>query len=369
MSLRSIEKIGIVGGGINAALLCLEARKKGIQTTIVDPHMYCAASKIADEHLVSPLGKDILHKLIQRTDFIVFMTKLEDVDDYSLLLKEKANVYPSIEVLEALSSRRRFLEEMEQLELPTVRYKILEDEAEVLELLKDIELPISITKHYENKFQEKQSDQTLLFSDEDIVDLLIGKNKKVDYWLVEEMHLEPIELSIGVTRDVKSKMYTYGVSEDVYDGDNWVQSYVPARTTKTLQREATALARRTVRRLDGTGTFTVRIVVGEDKELYVRDVQPYPLENAVYTKENCSISQYDHLIRTILGLPLYPATSNTGVIFSYLERQASPEDVEAMNKILEKPGTNMHSFKGKTSRDTKLLYTFKADNWDDLEET
>ncbi len=367
MSLTSLEKIGIMGGGVNAALLCLEAKKKGIQTTIVDPDMYCPASKVADEHLVTSLNKNALFKLIQRTDAIVFATKLEDADDYSPLLKEKTPVYPQIEVLETLSSRQRFLWKMEQKGVPIIKYKRLETEIEVLELLKDIELPISITKHYKTQTQNSQSNEIVLLSDEDIVDLLIEKDKQVDYWLVEEIHLESVELSVGVTRDVKKKVYTYSVAEDIYDGSDWIQSHVPARITKTLQNKAIALAKRAVRTLGGIGTFTVNISVSEDKELYVRDMHPYAMENAIYTNESCNISQFDHLIRTMLGLPLYPATFD-GVLFSHLEKGTLLADVENMTSLLAKPGTNVYSFKGKVNDDTLLLYTFKGDNWEELEE-
>ena len=366
MSLTSIEKIGIMGGGINAALLCLEAKKKGIKTTIVDKDMYCPASNVADEHLVAPLNKNTLFKLIQRTDAIVFSEKLENIEDYRPLLKQNTPVFPEVEVLEVLSSRQRFLWKMEQQDLPIVKYKRLENEIEVLELLKDIELPISITKHYKTQASNNQVDEILLLSDEDVVDLLIEKDKKIDYWLVEEIRLEAMELSVGVTRDVKNKMYTYSISEDVYDGGNWVQSHTPARITKTLQKQVIALARRAIRKLGGIGTFTVNILVDEDKTLYIRDVHPYALENAVYTNEGCNISQYDHLIRVILGLPLYPATFS-GVMFSHLESGTLLADMENMSGVLARCGTNVYSFKGKTSDDARLLYTFKADTWEELE--
>lgn len=363
MSLESIEKIGIMGGGINAALLCLEAHKKGIETTIVDEDLHCPASGIADEHLVSPLNKTILLKLIQRTDVIVFANKLENINDYSPLLKEKAKVYPQIEILEILSSRRRFLWKMEQLEIPTIKYEILEEEIEVLDLLREVELPVSITKHYKDKY-----DEFVLLSDEDMVDLLVDKDIKVNYWLVEEIPLDSLELSVGISRDEKNKMFDYSVCEDLYDGDSWIQGHVPARITKTLQRQAIALARRTIRRLDAIGTFTVNIVVDQEGKLIVRDVQPFALANAIYTKEGCNISQYDHLIRIILGLHLYPAEFE-GVVFSYLEKESGNSGLGSMRMMLEKQGSNMYSFKGKAYDSTRHLYTFKADSWEDLEQT
>ncbi|NLI90171.1 MAG: ATP-grasp domain-containing protein [Epulopiscium sp.] len=363
MILESVEKVGIMGGGINAALLCLEAHKKGIKTTIVDQDLHCPASSIADEHLVSPLNKTILLKLIQRTDVIVFANKLKSISDYSPLLKEKAKVYPQIEILETLSSRRRFLWKMEQLEIPTIKYKILEDEIGLLDLLREVELPVSITKYYKDKY-----DEFVLTSDEDMVDLLVDKDRKVNYWLVEEIPLDSIELSVGISRDRKNKMYDYSVCEDLYDGDTWIQGHVPARITKTLQRQAIALARRTIRRLDATGTFAVNIVLSQEGELIVRDVQPFALASAIYTEEGCGISQYDHLIRIILGLPLYSAEFE-GVVFSYLEKESANSGARSMKNMLEKQGSNMYSFKGKTYDSARQLYTFKADSWEDLEQT
>lgn len=362
-----IDQIGIMGGGTNAALLCLEAKKKGIRTTIVDNDMYCPAAHIADEHLVAPLNKNALLKLIQRTKAIVFTAKLEDPEDYSPLLKEKIPVYPEFEVLDALSSRQRFLWKMEQQEIPIIPYTRLEDEIEVLELLKDIELPVSITKYYKSQSQDNQSDEIVLLSDEDLVDLLIEKDKQIEYWLVEEIYLESIELSVGVTRDIKGKIYTYGVAEDVYDSGSWIQSHIPARITKTLQNKATALAKKAIRKLGGTGTYTVNISMDKDKELYVRDIHPYALENAVYTNESCSISQYDHLLRTLLDMPLFPSVFD-GVVFVHLENSTITGGIDNMSEILVKPGTNVYAFPGKGPNDSTSLYTFRADTWEQLEE-
>ena len=361
----TVDKIGIMGGGMNAALLCLEAKKKGIKTTIVDQNMYCPAASIADEHLVAPLNKYTLLKLIQRTNAIIFTSKLEAVDDYSPLLKEKIPVYPGLEILETLSSRQRFLWKMEQQEIPIMPYTRLEDELELLEHLKEMQLPASITKYYKTQSKSNPSDEILLLSDEDLVDLLIDKDKQVDYWLVEEIPLESVELSVGVTRDIKGRLFTYSVAEDVYDDGKWIQSQIPARITKTLQNKAIVLAKRVIRKLGGIGTFTVKISVGQDKELYVRDIYPYATENAVYTNENSTISQYDHLIRTVLGMPLYEAKVK-GVMLLYLVNDGFHDGDKLLGKILEKEGTNVYAFPGKNKNDTSVLYTFKADTWKEL---
>ena len=355
-----IDQIGIMGGGTGAALLCLEAKKKGIRTTIVDSDMYCPAARIADEHLVTPLNKNALIKLIQRTKAIVFTAKLEDPEDYSPLLKEKIPVYPEFEVLDTLSSRQRFLWKMEQQEIPIIPYTRLENEIELLELLKDIELPVSITKYYKSQSQDNPSDEIVVLSDEDLVDLLIEKDKQIDYWLVEAIYLESVELSVGVTRDVKGKIYTYSVTEDIYDSGSWIQSHIPARITKTLQTKAINLAKKAIRKLGGTGTYTVRISVDQDKELYVRDIYPYAVENAVYTNESCSISQYDHLLRTILGMPLFPSVFD-GVAFVHLENSLITGGIDNISQVLVKPGTNVYAFAGKVPGESTLLYTFKAD--------
>ncbi len=366
MPVTQINKIGIMGGGISAALLCLEAKKKGLKTIIVDEDMYCPAASIADEHLVAPLNKHTLLKLIHRSHAIVSTTKLEDPNDYSPLLKEKISVYPELETLEILSSRQKFLWKMEQQDIPIIAYTRLEDELEVLDLLKDVELPVSMTKYYKTQQQDNVSSEILLLSDEDLEELKIEKDKQVDYWLVEEIHLEARELSVGVTMDINKELFTYSVTEDTYDHGKWTQSHVPARITKALRNKAMTLAQEAIGKLDAIGTFTVNICVAKDKTLYVRDIHPYPTANAVYTCENGNISQYDHLLRTLLGIPLFPYESS-GIMLLYLERKVTRDQRELIRQVLANPGTNLYTFKGKTPNDTALLYTFKADTWKQLE--
>lgn len=366
MSLIELEKIGIIGGGINAALLCLEAKKKGIKTTIVDEDMYCQAASIADEHIVAPLNEQSLLKLTHRVDVVVFTKDLNRISDYQALLEEDIPVYPNFELLEMLYSRQRLLWKMEQNDIAVGPYKKLKDELSVLEELKTTDLPVTITKYYKDLSSPKEYQEFIIESEEDIVDLVMTQSDEAEYWLFEERSQNITELSIAVTRDIKNKVYTYSISEDIYEKGKWVKSYIPARITKTLQNKAVSLARRVIRTLEGVGAFTVKIFVTKDKELHVNKVLPYPVANAVYTNESCSISQYDHWIRVMLGMPLFPSECN-GVTFVNLENISEFEEFEDTSKLLTKVGSNLYAFKRKLVNDRTLLYTFRADTWEELE--
>ena len=366
MSLIELEKIGIMGGGLNSALLCLEAKKKGIKTTIVDEDMYCPAANIADEHLVAPLNEESLLKLTHRVDAVVFTKKLNRLSDYGVLLQEGIPVYPDVELLEVLSSRQKFLWKMEQNDIAIAPYKKLQDELGVFEELKNKDLPVSITQYYKDISGPREYQELIIETEEDVVDLLMIRNDEIDYWLLEERAQNMTELSIAVTRDIKNKVYTYSISEDIYEKDKWIKSYIPARITKTLQNKATSLARRVIRTLEGVGAFTVKLSLTKDKELYVKEVLPYPIANAVYTNESCTISQYDHWIRVMQDMPLFSSEFN-GVTFVNVEHKSEVEEINDTSQFLTKVGSNLYSFKGKLINDRTLLYTFVADTWVELE--
>lgn len=365
MSVIELDKIGIVGGGINSALFCLEAKKKGIKTAILDPDMYCLAANIADEHLVAPFNESALLKLIHRVDAVLFTHKLDTQKDYKALLKESIPVYPEFETLETLFTRERFLWKMEQHDIPIMPYKILNDEIDVLEAIKNIDFPISVTQYYKGTIDSKDCNEIILKSEEDIIDLFVEQQEKIDYWIVQENPEKNMELSVGVTRDSKSKLYVYSVAEDIYEKEELIKSYVPARTTKTLQNKAISISKRAVKALDGIGTFTVKLGVTKDKEIYVKNIVPYSIENSVYTNESCSISQNDHLLRVMLGLTIFPATFD-GVTLVRLEKESPLNNSNHMGEILSKESTNAYFFRGKTVGQNKLLYTFRNQTWEEL---
>ncbi len=74
---KQIRTIGIVGANLTALLLCKEAKKRGIETMLLDKEINNVASDYATTNIVADFDKFTLDRLALRVDAIIFTTNMQ----------------------------------------------------------------------------------------------------------------------------------------------------------------------------------------------------------------------------------------------------------------------------------------------------
>ena len=79
---------------------------------------------------------------------------------------------------------------------------------------------------------------------------------------------------------------------------------VPARIAREVADRAEATARRLAEALELVGLLAVEMFVTEAGEVLVNELAPRPHNSGHWTLDACVTSQFEQLVRAVMGLPL-----------------------------------------------------------------
>jgi 5-(carboxyamino)imidazole ribonucleotide synthase len=85
--LKSIETIGVIGGGQLGRMFALDAKRMGYDVVTLDPQEHSPCGQIADEQIVAAYDdRAAIEELGRRSDVITY--EFENIDIGSVLLLE-----------------------------------------------------------------------------------------------------------------------------------------------------------------------------------------------------------------------------------------------------------------------------------------
>jgi 5-(carboxyamino)imidazole ribonucleotide synthase len=71
-----------------------------------------------------------------------------------------------------------------------------------------------------------------------------------------------------------------------------------------MEHEAREIALKTIEKLNGVGVYAVEMFLTNDNQILVNEVAPRPHNSGHHTIEACYTSQFEQLVRILMGLPL-----------------------------------------------------------------
>lgn len=150
-------------------------------------------------------------------------------------------------------------------------------------------------------------------------------------------------------------MLTYPVVEMVFDPEaNLVDTLIaPANISLSLEEKAREIAVKAIEALDGIGIFAVEMFLSVTGDIYINEIAPRPHNSGHHTIEACYTSQYEQLVRIILGLPM----GSTGLVRpAVMINLLGPEgvggdyQVAGLDKVLQMSGVYLHLYNKATTR-------------------
>ncbi|HUM46627.1 MAG TPA: ATP-grasp domain-containing protein, partial [Chitinophagales bacterium] len=132
----------------------------------------------------------------------------------------------------------------------------------------------------------------------------------------------------------------------------------PASLNKTLLKKANEIAMKVVESMNGIGIFAIELFLDKADHWFVNEMAPRPHNSGHHTIEACYTSQYEQLLRILLGLPL----GNTSVIKpAVMINLLGPADfsgpyyLSGYDEILKVTGVYVHLYGKKESRPMRKL--------------
>ncbi|MCB0795473.1 MAG: 5-(carboxyamino)imidazole ribonucleotide synthase [Flavobacteriales bacterium] len=182
------------------------------------------------------------------------------------------------------------------------------------------------------------------------------------------------ELAVVGVRDRQGNSAFYPLVEMVFDDAlNLVDHLLaPASVPFEVEEQAMDLARKVIDGLGSAGIFAVELFLLRNGRVLVNETAPRVHNSGHFSMEACGSSQFDQLLRVLLGLPLGSTTMSGFAAMVNLIGQESEgiPKVEGLDVLLSQPDVFLHLYgKRKTRPGRKMGHVnFLAQDMDTLHE-
>lgn len=302
------HRVGILGGGQLAMMLCEAAGAIDIETVVLTPDTDSAAALAATQMIYAELDDaNAVAELIKLVDVVTF--ELEDIPLSTLkaltcaVVEGSAEVYPSPKTLAKLQNKSLQKHWLRNNNLATAPFYPLAGEPQAdLALAQKMSLPL-VQKAERGGYDGRG------------VQVLRSHLDLDNLWPVASF-LEPfveheLELAVVVARSTTGEVRCFQPVHLIFDGDDNILDTVtsPANISEQVAFDAVALATRAITALDDAGVFAVEMFLTTHGELLINEISPRVHNAGHLTIEASSVSQFELQLRAVTGMPL-PQTRN-----------------------------------------------------------
>jgi len=342
-------KLGIIAGGQLGKMLVLAANNLDIKTHVLDPSKICPAHGVCTELVRGDYTQfDDVLKFGRTVDMITLEIENVNVEALKQLKSEGKNVYPDPEILATIQDKGLQNQFLDEHKFPTSPFALYNSTREIENALTrgSISLPFILkTRHsgYDGK------GVALIKSRKDLIKLPSTQ------LVVEEIISIKKELSIIIARNTSKVVKTYPPVEMAFNAQaNLVEQIIcPAKLSKNLRIEASALALSIIAKLDYVGIMAVEMFLDHDDKLWINELAPRTHNSGHHTIESSITSQYEQQLRAILNLPLGSTQLKLpAVMINILGGQGHSGEVkyQGLTKSMAIEGVKIHIYGKKETR-------------------
>jgi len=290
------SRLGILGGGQLGAMLIQSGVAFGFDISILelDPHAPCARHT-ADFTVGDPLNYEDVIRFGEQVDIITIEKEAVNVAALKVLRDNGKKVFPSPEVIEMVQDKWKQKQFLIENDIPVVAGVLITEPAELQHHLEELPACLKLCREgYDGK------GVMMLRNNEDLENAFTEPSVLEEYVEIKE------EIAVIVARSELGEIRFYDPVSMVFDKKKHILDYqlCPARIDEQLSREATNLALQVAKAMDLVGIVAVEMFVTMNDEVIVNELAPRPHNSGHHSIEACVTSQYEQLLRAVLGLPL-----------------------------------------------------------------
>lgn len=343
-------KIGILGGGQLGAMLIRHAIDFGLHVAVLDKDSDAPCSRYTSSfHPGDPSSYQDVLNFGKGLDIITIEKEAVNIDALKELRDYGVKIYPSPEIIEVIQDKyiqKTFLANNEIPVAPGWLVRGHED------LRRHIEKLPAILKKCRNGYDGKGV--MLLRNHEEI------SNAFDEPCVLEQMIDIKHELSVIVCRNEEGQVECYDPVLMIFNKERMILDFqmCPADIDKHTAVQARNIAIKTAEAFNLVGIMAVEMFLSVDGMLYVNELAPRPHNSGHHTIEACTTSQFEQLVRVILGLPLGATTlSSASVMMNLLAPAAYHKSAfaEAYQRMLQANDVHLHWYGKKSAREGRKM--------------
>jgi len=289
-------KIGVLGGGQLGRMMIQSAINYNLDISILDPDPNAPCAQLVENFEVGKLtDEEKVYEWGKQFDVITIEIENVSVEALKRLAKEDIEVFPQPEIIELIQDKRKQKTFYKANRIPTADFVLTANKEEVKSHLGMLPAVNKLGKEgYDGRgvqILRDEKDLSMAFDKPGLLENLVDFEK---------------ELSVVVARNVDGEVSCFPVVELSYHPEqNLVEFlFAPATINNEVEKDAYALAKDVIQKLDMVGLLAVEMFLTKEGDLLVNEVAPRTHNSGHHTIEANLTSQFEQHLRSILNMPL-----------------------------------------------------------------
>ena len=289
-------KVGVLGGGQLGRMLLQKSYSYNIEMAFIDPDAHAPCREISNWFYRGDLNNfKLIYDFGKKCDVVTIEIENVNVDALEKLEQEGIKVFPQprcIKIVQDKGLQKLFYKENA---FPSSEFFLIEGKKD-LELFKD-QLPI-VQKLRKGGYDGKGVQ--ILKNIKDLEKAFDGP------CVLEKLVDIKQEISVIACRGQNGDVKAFPPVEMEFNPEaNLVEFlFSPAGIPKEIEAKAMEMAKSIIVQLDMVGILAVEMFLTNDHQLLVNEIAPRPHNSGHQTIEGNVTSQYDQLLRCVIGMPL-----------------------------------------------------------------
>lgn len=300
------SRLGILGGGQLGAMLIQSGIGFGVHISVLelDPHAPCllyASSFVQGD----PLNFDDVMKFGANVDVITIEKEAVNVDALMALRDMGKKVFPAPEIIGMVQDKWKQKQFLLENDIPVMPGVLISEKSALKDSIKTFPACLKLCREgYDGR------GVMMLRNETDIEEAFEAPSVLEEFAPIKE------EISVIVARNETGEIRFYDAVSMVFNKEKHILDYqlCPARVNEHTARLASDLAIKVAKAMDLVGIVAVEMFVTEDDKVIVNELAPRPHNSGHHSIEACVTSQYEQLLRAVLGLPLGDTSINAASV-------------------------------------------------------
>jgi len=338
--------IGILGGGQLGRMIVLAAAQLGYKCHIFSPEPEAPAKDVSAATTTAPYDDpEALRAFAENSDVITF--EFENVPDKSLeIIADLAPIRPGVQALRISQDRsleKRFLNEQS---ISTVAWSSITKPEKLDQAAAKTGLPAILKS---SRFGYDGKGQSTVTT---IPNLQEAWSKMGEVpCVLERICAFEREISVVVARAADGQTEHYVPVDNVHRNKILHTSTAPTQLDQNTADEAVHIAKKVAEAIEIIGLVAVEMFVLNNKEILVNEIAPRPHNSGHWTMDACLVSQFEQLVRAIVGLPLGRAKRHSNAVMTNL----IGDDAENWYEIASDANSCLHLYGKKEARNGRKM--------------
>jgi 5-(carboxyamino)imidazole ribonucleotide synthase len=289
-------KLGILGGGQLGRMLLQVAANYDAVTYVLENDANCPAAHLCHHFTLGNIHDfDAVYNFGKGLDAITIEIEAVNVDALEKLEAEGVKVYPTPSAIRIIKNKILQKQFYKENEIPSASFVITENKSD---LLNHISFLPAVHKMAEGGYDGKGVQ-------------VIGSEKEIELGfnvpsVLEQKIKIAKEIALIVGMNALGETIIYPPAEMIFDPVYNLLDYQlsPAKLEEKVLWKAQAIARKVVQGLKSPGLFAIELFIDGNEDVWVNETAPRVHNSGHHTIEANYSSQYDMLLRILLGYPL-----------------------------------------------------------------